>query len=350
MTNRSVEPTWLDADNPEVIERYVVARGLVQSSGLPVEIERAGAGNMNVTLRIMPARGRSFIVKQGRPWVAKYPQIPAPLERTRVEAAFYEEVCRMPEIARTMPSVIHIDPGNHVLVLEDVGTQGDFTPIYGGAALPESDIVQLLEWLACLAEIRVLADRRAVFANHAMRELNHEHMFQFPLRDDNNLDLDVITPGLCEAAGDLQRDRLYVEGVRRLGEMYLRDWSPVQYSSTRSTLVHGDYFPGSWLRAGEGIRVIDPEFCFLGDPEFDYGVLAAHLVMAHIGARAIEQVLAAVDEQRLKADLVHLYAGVEIMRRLIGVAQLPLKLTLEQKRGLLDLSRRLVLYPHKGFV
>ena len=69
----------LDADNPEAIERYVVARGLVPSGGLPVEIGRAGAGNMNLALRVTPAVGEAFIVKQGRPWVEKYKQIPAPI-------------------------------------------------------------------------------------------------------------------------------------------------------------------------------------------------------------------------------------------------------------------------------
>jgi 5-methylthioribose kinase len=42
-------------------------------------------------------------------------------------------------------------------------------------------------------------------------------------------------------------------------------------------------FPGSWLKAADGLRVIDPEFCFLGDPEFDCGILAAHLMIAQCG-------------------------------------------------------------------
>lgn len=37
------------------------------------------------------------------------------------------------------------------------------------------------------------------------------------------------------------------------------------------------------------------------------------------------------------------FAGVEIMRRLIGVAQLPVRYGIEEKRRLLDLSRKLVL-------
>ena len=42
------------------------------------------------------------------------------------------------------------------------------------------------------------------------------------------------------------------------------------------------------------------------------------------------------------------YAGVEIMRRLIGVAQLPIRSGIETKRTLLERSRRLLLEPNKG--
>ena len=50
------------------------------------------------------------------------------------------------------------------------------------------------------------------------------------------------------------------------------------------------------------------------------------------------------------AELARRYAGVEIMRRLIGVAQIPtLRADLAQKAAWLDLSRRLVLEPESGF-
>ena len=334
------EPRFFDESRRDDVEQYLMERSLLSSGDLPITVATAGAGNMNVTLRITAAGGRTLIVKQGRPWVAKYPQIPAPLERTLVEAAFYEEISRAPAVARMMPAVIDADPAHQVLVLEDVGAQGDLTPVYGGAPLHESVVARLLGWLARLAEVRVPPNRRATFANRAMRALNHEHMFQFPLRADNGLDLDTITPGLQDAAGALKQDRAYGEAVLAVGQRYLADGE---------TLVHGDYFPGSWLNAADGVRIIDPEFCFLGDPEFDCGVMAAHLLMARAGDAVLAQVSASVGARRLRAGVVHQYAGVEIMRRLIGVAQLPLALDLEQKRELLQLSRRLVLDPQQGF-
>ena len=334
-----VEPALLDADNRADLERYLTARGLVQADALPIAVARAGDGNMNLALRVTPAAGRPFILKQGRPWVEKYPHIPAPLERTLVEAAFYAEVQREPSVARLMPAVLHVDTDNHVLVLEDVGSAADFTSLYAGAKMPAAALAALLTWLDRLATVTIPSARRGTFANRAMRALNHEHMFRLPLAAANGFDLDGITPGLRQAARELAADRDYVGAVEALGRHYLADGD---------TLVHGDYFPGSWMKTPDGVRVIDPEFCFLGEAEFDCGMLAGHLLLADCGTDLLEQVTASAAARRLDLARVAGYAGVEVMRRLIGVAQLPLTRGLARKRALLQHSRRLVVESAKG--
>ena len=333
--------TWLlDISDRAGVERYLAGRGLVAAGDGPIAIARAGDGNMNLTIRITLASGRTFVVKQGRPWVEKYPQIPAPSERTLVEAAFYTEVARDSRVSRLMPAVLDVDADHHILVLEDVGSAGDFTSLYADGSMPAAALAQLIEWLGWLGEMAPRDGSRDIFANRAMRALNHEHMFDYPLRDGNRLDLDGITSGLGAAAREMTADRRYVDAVAALGRRYLADGD---------TLVHGDYFPGSWLRSGDGVRIIDPEFCFLGDAEFDYGILVAHLMLASCDAAAITSVKPAVAARRLDGGLVAGYAGVEIMRRLIGVAQLPIDFGLDRKRALLDLSHRLVVEPDKGF-
>ncbi|MCU1385500.1 MAG: aminoglycoside phosphotransferase [Acidobacteria bacterium] len=331
--------TFLDAGDAAAIERYLTSRGVVGAADAPIAIAAAGAGNMNLTLRVTLASGRTLVLKQGRPWVEKYPQIPAPAARTLVEAAFYAEVQRAPSVAAMMPAVVHFDPDEHVLVLEDLGGDGDLTSMYGAATLPAETLAALLAWLEALAAVSVDEATRPLFANRAMRALNHEHMFRFPLAADNGLDLNAVTPGLADAARALADDSGYRAAVAALGREYLADGS---------TLVHGDYFPGSWLTAGGGIRIIDPEFCFLGTPEFDAGILAAHLLLAGGGTTLLAMVADAIVRRRLDPRRVAGYAGVEIMRRLIGVAQLPLAYGLDRKRALLDRSRRLVLDPQQG--
>ena len=141
----------------------------------------------------------------------------------------------------------------------------------------------------------------------------------------------------------LKEDAAYVAAVRALGVRYLAD-------RPDGALLHGDFFPGSFLRrAGGGLCVIDPEFGFPGDAEFDVGVLWAHLHLAHQDKKLLAQTW---EDYRLAGDWsparARQYAGAEIMRRLIGVAQLPLTADLARKQELLVLSRRLVLEPEKS--
>jgi hypothetical protein len=79
-----------------------------------------------------------------------------------------------------------------------------------------------------------------------MRRLNHEHIFDIPLRQDGALSdmLERITPGLDRAADDLRQDRKYCDIVGKLGERYLHHEGP--------SLIHGDLFPGSLLQTASG--------------------------------------------------------------------------------------------------
>lgn len=322
----------LDLANVAGLTRYLAGRGLFAEDESIVEVAKAGEGNMNCTLRVITTRQR-FIVKQARPWVEKYDHIDAPWDRSLIEAAFYRAVARCHDLAAQMPRLIDDDADAHTLVLEDVGPHGDFTSLYAGSALTASDCTALAGYLHRLRRCTVPADERDVFANRDMRALNHEHIFHVPLRETNGLALDAVKLGLQALADALKRDRSYVKRVRALGERYLADGE---------SLVHGDYFPGSWLHtAAGGIAVIDPEFCFLGAGEFDAGVMMGHLLLAGQAEAHVERWL---DEAHgYDRALVRQFAGVEVMRRLIGVAQLPVRLSLDQERALLDRSRALVM-------
>jgi 5-methylthioribose kinase len=94
--------------------------------------------------------------------------------------------------------------------------------------------------------------------------------------------------------------------------------------------------------------VIDPEFSFRGHAEFDLGVLLAHLHLADQPKVLRDAALARYRPAPgaiFSLARTEQFAGVEIMRRLIGVAQLPLGTAhdLARKTALLEESRRLVL-------
>jgi 5-methylthioribose kinase len=122
----------------------------------------------------------------------------------------------------------------------------------------------------------------------------------------------------------------------------------VLYLTDGPALVHGDYFPGSWLRTDRGVKIIDPEFCFLGSAAFDLGTFVAHLYLSRHPPATAEAVLESYRVRSGTDDallpVARQLAGIEIMRRLIGVAQIPgLDATLDEKRNWLRTSVDLVL-------
>ncbi len=317
---------------------YLAAMNWLQAGEILQEVKPAGEGNMNCVLRIVTSQ-RSFILKQSRPWVEKYPGIPAPWDRALVEARFYREVQSRETVARCMPKLLASDNSERMLMLEDLGEAQDLTFLYAepGTDVDKADLEELTNFLIALHTSFRDPNLAARFSNNEMRLLNHEHIFELPLRKNNDLDLDSITPGLCSLARQLQENDVYSGEVGVLGKRYLD-------SSQGVCLVHGDYFPGSWLKARQRVYVIDPEFCFYGPPEWDMGVLIAHLHLTSQSSTSIEDVLQRYAQSAaIDAKLVEQFAGVEIMRRLNGVAQLPVAFSLERKRELLELSRRLVL-------
>jgi 5-methylthioribose kinase len=328
---------FLDRDRVAELSEFAANAGWLLPGECIQTAERAGEGNMNCTLRVKTTN-RTFIVKQARPWVEKYPHIPAPWDRAFIEATFYREAQRL-AVSTMLPALLGFDAESHTLMLEDLGGARDFTFLYAGDVLGASEIHSLVLCLVDLHSEQVGADLKDVFANREMRRLNHEHIFDIPLRENNGLDLEAITPRLECAAKRLRADAAYCRRVRELGKLYLADGD---------VLVHGDYFPGSWLQTCAGVKVIDPEFCFLGASEFDLGVMLAHCHLSRQPDSVVEMIpdlYRAVPSavQSFDIRLAKQFAGVEIMRRLMGVSQLPLSHNIQLKETLLDLSRSLVL-------
>jgi 5-methylthioribose kinase len=302
---------------------------------------------MNCTVRVETNTG-AFILKQSRPWLEKYPNFRAPFDRALIEAQFYRRIAAVPAVAGCMPRLLWSDPEARTLALEDLGAASDYFSIYSGELTLSPEVLDaLMGYLAALHGLTLTSAERDEFRNEEMRALNHEHIFSLPLRADNGLDLDTYTgtPGLQALAEGFQRDSAYVAIVTELGQRYL--------SGAGEVLIHGDFFPGSFLRTGAGIKVIDPEFCFCLDAEFDLGVLAAHLLLSGASGGAVESIFAsytAAGGRRFSRELARQHAGVEIMRRLLGIAQIPtLRVDLARKAALLKTSRRAVLTPEREF-
>jgi len=318
-----------------IIIDYLLSIGILSKRPKETSTEKPGEGNMNLVLRFL-YDGQSIILKQSKAFVNKYPSIPAPEERIATEAKFYEYAAQISEIAHQMPKVLHYDAQNHLTVMQDLGTGSDFVYLYKpNNQLTTKEILDLLTYLFNLhKKIWTIAEQENFPDNLKLRQLNHQHIFVLPFQANNQFNLDQIQEGLSQLAASYVVDEVLKKEIKKLGKNYL---------SSGSNLLHGDYYPGSWMKVGEELKIIDPEFGFLGAVEFELGVFIAHLLMTN---HALEQIMEEV-EVHYQADFDKTkalqYAGVEIMRRLIGIAQLPLQLSLNEKSNLLITAHKMIL-------
>ena len=305
----------------------------IPASDKIVSTEKPGDGNMNFVLRVKTS-STSIIVKQSRPWVEKYPQIEAPADRIGVEAKFYNAVSQDNFFLSFCPKVIGFDERNFLLAMEDLGEATDCTFLYKKkSTLEDGDLKNLVAFISRLHNSSI-SNPKTFPENSELKKLNHTHIFYYPFEEKNGFDLDTIQPGLQDLSIPYKSDLRLKENLKQLGEVYLQ---------THNTLIHGDYYPGSWLKSKSGIKVIDPEFSHFGKAEFDLGVMMAHLKMAQVEESLLKKVLQLYQRpQGFDNQLLLGFCGVEIMRRVIGLAQLPLDLTLSEKSDLLNFALQLI--------
>jgi 5-methylthioribose kinase len=325
----------LNANEPKELAAYLQQLKWLDDQETIVSLSKPGEGNMNCVLRVETAT-RSFIVKQSRGYVEKYPQVLAPASRVLTEGAFYQKIALADTVQQIMPKLLGIDAINNMIALEDLGKANDFTVLYNvKRKLQEQEINQLVGYLNGLHQQfqkTVIDDE---LANTELRTLNYEHIFEYPFKEENGFNLNHIQDGLQELALPYKKDVELKKNIERLGSLYL---------SKGKYLLHGDYYPGSWLKMANGIKVIDPEFCFYGLREFDLGVLFAHMYLTQQKGSAMTLIKEQyISFEELNLTILNGFIGTEIIRRLIGLAQLPLKMDLKTKDRLLSFARDLIL-------
>lgn len=291
------------------------------------KIEIAGDGNMNFTYRLTLKNDGSIIVKQSPSFCARFPDIPAPEKRILSEMKYYELANADKFIASHSPEILGLDTNNRIAYISDLGVATDFEYLYAQKeAIAPNVCNRLIKYLVALHNLKIPKDVK--FNNFEMRELNHDYIFHLPfLPDDGAIDLDNITPGLKSVVHEYKNDLELRDAASELGKLY--------FQKSR-TLIHGDYYPMSWINTEKGLFVIDPEFGFMGLPEIDLGVFLAHMLLSNnyeIALQSIKQTYGPCD-----FELVVKFCAVEVFRRITYVSQLPILNSLSFKKDLLSKS------------
>jgi 5-methylthioribose kinase len=297
---------------------WLRSRGLI-GSDVAVRVEPAGDGNINWVRRVRAADGRSWIVKQAREALERFPEYRASTERIVFEHRWLE-IARPLDRDGVCPVVLDFDEASRVLVLEDLGTAERLDQALLRGADVDTALAMLGRLLGAVHAATGGTVSPARFANREMRALHGEHIFALPFVSNDF----PRSAALETAAGRVWGDGALVEIARRAHVRYLED---------RGALLHGDVQAGNVLLAPRGPKLLDAEIAHVGDPAFDVGTLAGHLLLAGVGrgqaALAAPQVGAlwrayaaacAPPVRPAFADVAR-YAGLEVLRRTIGAAR-----------------------------
>lgn len=316
---------FLNKENISEAEYYLKQRGWIPKNDNLLSLEKPGEGNMNYVLRVTCENSGSFIIKQSRPWVEKYPQFEAPINRNGVEKEFLELLESSANISKNSPKVFGFDENSNILFTEDIVDAKDFTYVYQKEKSFTKDEIDKVIYFA--NELSNIEMSPSFPENLEMRKLNHQHIFNLPFLDDNGFPLDDFQSGLLELSRICTSDSELKNRVLKLGNVYLGEGSALQ---------HGDLYPGSFLKSPKGVFVIDPEFAFFGPSEWDIAVFVAHLILAQTEPELVNHAIDSFIKPKNFDQLQFCgFIGTEIIRRLIGIAQLPLALTIKEKENLL---------------
>jgi len=317
---------------------YLRRRGLL-APGERATVLSCGDGNINWVRRVRisggdPPRDRSWIVKQARPALERFPQYQVSTERILFEQR-YGEHARAFDREGVLPGVVAFDPEDRVRVLEDLGDAERLDRALARGEDVSSAAAALGAFLG-----RVHAGTRDpqlanAFANDAMRRLHGDHIFLLPLRSNDF----PLAAAVATRARALRAD---ADLVRIADAAYAR------YLEPRGALVHGDVQAGNVLLAPAGPKLVDAEIAHVGDPAFDVGTLVAHLALPAAAEGRGSEALPAVEaawsaycsahgpDAAPLADVLR-YAGLELLRRTIGAARAAAALNADA--GLAVLSR-----------
>jgi 5-methylthioribose kinase len=228
------------------------------------------------------------------------------------------------------PEILGYLPSDYILLLEDLGKGEDLTSLYNTRRITSDLIKDFTLGLYYIHKKKAPVDYPE---NIELRKLNHDHIFELPFKENNSFNLDHIQKGLENLSGPFKKNYSLKEKVLYAGKIYLEKGN---------TLLHGDYYPGSWMRVGDNNYVIDPEFSFVGPKAFDLGVMSAHIIIAS-GKTSFLGEIYNMYPAKVEFKKISLYCGIEIIRRLIGLAQLPIKRSLMEKKELLNFAEELIL-------
>lgn len=270
-----------DAGLRDVLGGVTAVSGLLGASPAAWRVREVGDGNLNLVFIVEGEAGRGVVAKQALPYVRLVGKSwPLPLDRSHFEhMALLEQAIHVPHL---VPAVHHYNRDLALIVMEYLQPHVIMRKgLIRGTEYPRfaPDIAEFLArtLFATSALGASAADhkrRLAAFApNVAMCRITEDLVFTDPYRD---APMNRWTrPHLDDMADAFRRDA----PLRRAAQERKH-----QFITCAEALIHGDLHTGSIMAAPAStpgsIRVIDPEFAFVGPMGFDIGAVLGNLLLA----------------------------------------------------------------------
>lgn len=232
-------------------------------------------GNLN-TVFIVTGPAGSVCCKQSLPYVRVDPNWAMPLERTLFEARWMQAVS--PAVGHQIPELYHLDEGLFLIVMENLGSHQVLRSALVSGVAPAGFAARIGEFVGHAAYVTswralafedVYALRDKFSRNLALTRITVDLVLTDPYRSACSRN-HWLSPELDDLVTALQEDAVLHTAVERMQERFL---------SSSQALLHGDLHTGSIMISGDDVRVIDGEFAVYGPIGFDLGMFIANLVM-----------------------------------------------------------------------
>lgn len=355
--------TYFLMKTPDVLE-YVTEKGYMPKDA-ELTAKEIGDGNLNYVFRVVDLKtGKSVIVKQAGVSLRISAEMKVSTDRNRIESEILQ--IQWKYAPGLVPQIFGYDTVMSACVMEDLSDHALMRyALMRHETFPRftEDVATymvntLLKTTDVAMEHKAKKEMVKSFINPELCEITEDLVLTEPYNDCNHRNL------VFPANADFVRRELYEDQKLQLEVAKIK----FNFMNNAQALIHGDLHTGSIFVKQDSTRVFDPEFAFYGPMGYDIGNVVANLIFAYDNGvaagetafcdwtlQAIVDTLNLFKEKFLKvfdecvADRMAktpgfkewylstimtdtaAYAGTELIRRTVGMAQVKDVTTIEDE-------------------